>query len=71
MAFTYKPLFKLLIDKGMKKTDLREAIGIGPSTLAKFDKGENVSLDVIDRLCSYFEVQPNDIIEHIKNNREL
>ncbi|ARF67005.1 XRE family transcriptional regulator [Paenibacillus larvae subsp. pulvifaciens] len=70
MPFTYKPLFKLLIDRDMKKTDLREAIGIGPSTLAKFEKGENVSLDVIDRLCSYFGVQPSDIIEHTQNEKE-
>ncbi|SMF88190.1 DNA-binding transcriptional regulator, XRE family [Paenibacillus uliginis N3/975] len=64
MPFNYKPLFKLLIDNDMKKTDLREAIGIGPSTLAKFEKGDNVSLDVIDKLCTYFKVQPNDILEH-------
>lgn len=65
MPFSYKPLFKLLIDHNMKKTDLREEIGIGPSTIAKFDKGENVSMDVLDRLCNYFKVQPNDIIEHL------
>ncbi|WP_160044695.1 helix-turn-helix domain-containing protein [Paenibacillus sp. USDA918EY] len=68
MPFNYKPLFKLLIDNNMKKTDLREAIGVGPSTLAKFEKGENVSLDVIERLCSYFGVQPNDIIQHTKGS---
>ncbi|WP_160037333.1 MULTISPECIES: helix-turn-helix domain-containing protein [unclassified Paenibacillus] len=65
MAFTYKPLFKLLIDRDMKKTDLRGAVGIGPSTLAKFEKGEYVSLEVLDRLCNYFGVQPNDLLEHI------
>lgn len=70
MAFNYKPLFKLLVDREMKKTDLREALGLGPSTIAKFDKGENVSLEVIDKLCSYFGVQPNDIIEHVKEIRE-
>ncbi|WP_433946216.1 helix-turn-helix domain-containing protein [Paenibacillus sp. SN-8-1] len=64
MPFNYKPLFKLLVDREMKKTDLRSALGLGPSTIAKFDKGENVSLEVIDKLCSYFNVQPNDIIEH-------
>lgn len=64
MSFSYKPLFRLLLEKDMKKTDLRDAIGIGPSTLAKFEKGEYVSLEVIDRLCTHFNVQPNEIIEH-------
>lgn len=64
MSFSYKPLFKLLLDRDMKKTDLREVLGIGTNTIAKFDKGENVSLEVIDKLCTYFKVQPNDIMEH-------
>lgn len=66
MPFSYKPLLKLLVDRGIKKKDLKELFGFGPSTVAKFDKGENVSLDVIDKLCTYFDVQPNDIIEHKK-----
>lgn len=66
MGFSYKPLFKLLLDRDMKKTDLRGVLGIGTNTIAKFDKGENVSLDVIDKLCTYFGVQPNDVMEHVK-----
>ncbi len=69
MPFSYKPLFRLLLERDMKKTDLREAIGIGPSTLAKFEKGENVSLEVIDKLCTHFGVQPNDIMEHITQSK--
>jgi len=65
MGFSYKPLFRLMLERDMKKTDLREApFGFGPSTIAKFDKGENVSMDVLDKLCTFFKVQPNDIIEH-------
>jgi DNA-binding Xre family transcriptional regulator len=64
MPFSYKPLMKLLIDHEMKKTDLKDVLGFGPSTVAKFEKGENVSLDVIDKLCTYFKCQPNDILEH-------
>lgn len=64
MPFSYKPLMKLLIDRDMKKTDLKDVLGFGPSTVAKFEKGENVSLDVIDKLCSHFKVQPNAIMEH-------
>lgn len=66
MAFSYKPLFRLLVDREMKKTDLRSELGIGTNTIAKFEKGENVSMEIIDKLCTYFEVQPNDIIEHIR-----
>lgn len=70
MPFSYKPLLKLLVENDMKKTDLKPLLGFGPSTIAKFDKGENVSLDVIDKLCTHFGVQPNDIIEHIKEQEE-
>jgi putative transcriptional regulator len=65
MPFSYKPLWVLLAQKDMKKQDLREALGLGPSTIAKMGKGENISLEVLDKLCSHFGVQPNDIIEHV------
>lgn len=66
MPFSYKPLFRLLLERDMKKTDLKAVLGFGPSTVAKFEKGENVSLDVIDKLCTFFDCQPNDILEHKK-----
>ena len=44
MSFTYKPLFKLLIDRSLKKTDLIEKVGISAMTLAKFAKNEYVSM---------------------------
>lgn len=69
MPFNYKPLYKILIDRGMKKTDLRTVLGIGTNTIAKFDKGENVSMEVLDKLCTYFGVQPNDIIEHVPSDK--
>ena len=47
MAANYNKLWKLLIDKGMTKTDLRMKTGMSTSTLAKMSKNENVSLDVI------------------------
>jgi DNA-binding Xre family transcriptional regulator len=70
MPFSYKPLFRLLLERDMKRTDLRKELGFGPSTVAKFDKGENVSLEVIDKICGYFDVQPNDVIEHKKEQEE-
>lgn len=62
---SYDPLWKLLIDKKMKKLDLCHAVGISTSTLAKMGKNEYVALAVIDKICSALECQPKDIIEHI------
>ncbi|MHB0864778.1 helix-turn-helix domain-containing protein [Paenibacillus sp. SEL3] len=70
MPFSYKPLFKLLLDKDMKKEDLRQALSLGRNTIAKMGKGEYVSLEVIDKICSYLDCTPNDIIEHIKEQEE-
>lgn len=63
---SYNPLWKLLIDRKLKKTELRKAIGISMSTLAKMGKNEYVSMDVINRICEYLKVQPGDIIEYIE-----
>ena len=51
MPFSYKPLWKLLIDKEMNKKRLMELTGISKSTVDKMYRGENVSLEVIDRIC--------------------
>ena len=65
MAFSYKPLWKLLIDKEMTKKQLMEAAGISKSTMDKMGRGEKVSMDIIDRICSYFNCDVRDILEHI------
>ena len=64
MPFNYNKLWKLLIDKNMTKSELRKAIGISSSTLAKMGKGENVSLEVIDKICTLFHCKVEDILEH-------
>ncbi|GHV77151.1 hypothetical protein AGMMS49942_19720 [Spirochaetia bacterium] len=63
MGFSYTKLFKLLLDKGMKKTDLIGAVGLSSATLAKLSKGESVSGEMIEKLCRYFLCQPGDIYE--------
>lgn len=65
MAFNYKPLWKLLIDKEMTKKQLMEATGISKSTMDKMARNEQVSLDVFDRICNYFNCDINEIIEHL------
>ena len=64
MAFTYKPLWKILIDKEMTKKELMQKTGISKSTMDKMGRGEIVSLEIIDRLCNYFECNIEDVVEH-------
>lgn len=61
MGVTYKPLWKLLIDREIKKTEMSTAIGISSSTLSKLGKNEYVSLDVLVRICNYLNCQLSDI----------
>ena len=63
MSVSYKKLWKLLIDKDMKKKDLQESTGLSPSSIAKLSKNENVSMDVLMKVCSALEVDFGDIME--------
>ncbi len=69
MPFSYKPLFKTLIDKDLSKEDLRRAIGAAPSTFTRINKGESVSLDLLDRICTRLDVPIEAVIRHEKENR--
>lgn len=51
-----------MIDRGMQKKDLIEEIGISSTTMAKMGKGEKVSLEVIERICRYFNCDIGDVI---------
>ena len=64
MAFSYKPLWKLLIDKEMTKKKLMQATGISKSTMDKMGRGEQVSMEIIDRICTYFNCSVDSVIEH-------
>lgn len=65
MAFSYKPLWKLLIDKEMTKKQLMESTGISKSTMDKMGRGEIVSMEIIDRICNYFNCSIEDVISHV------
>jgi DNA-binding Xre family transcriptional regulator len=65
MAFSYRPLFKLLVDRGMKKTDLLKYADLSSATLAKLSKGEPLSGESIEKLCVYFHCQPGDLVEYV------
>jgi DNA-binding Xre family transcriptional regulator len=70
MGVSYKRLWKLLIDKNIKKTKMREKVGISTSTLSKLTRDEYVSLDVLVRVCSYLKCQISDICEVIYEERK-
>lgn len=63
MAVSYNKLWKLLIDKGMTKTDLRLATDMSTTTLAKLGKNETVSMDIMLRICKVLECNFDDIID--------
>lgn len=62
-GINYKKLFKLLTDRGEKKTVFAENAGINANTLAKLSKNEYVSMDVLVRICTYLGCQISDIVE--------
>jgi DNA-binding Xre family transcriptional regulator len=70
MAFSYKPLWKLLIDKEMTKKQLMEATGISKSTIDKMGRSEQVSLEIIDRICSFFECTVIDVLEYRQGDKK-
>ena len=63
MGVTYNKLFKLLIDKKMKKKDLQDISGLSPATMAKLSKDEYVSMDVLVKICTSLHVDVGDILE--------
>ena len=65
MAVCYNKLWKLLIDKGMTRTELRTNAGISSNALAKMGKGGDVSTQVLSKICAYLDCQIEDIIEII------
>ncbi|XKO55887.1 helix-turn-helix domain-containing protein [Lysinibacillus fusiformis] len=69
MSFDYKPFFKTLIDKEVTREQIKKELQLSPATIAKL-KGENVSMSVIDKLCDYLECEVEDIISHVKSNKE-
>lgn len=66
MAVNYNKLMKILEQKNMTKTQLREVLGISTSTLAKLSSNRPVTLDIIERICVYFNVGIEDILEFDK-----
>ena len=71
MDVSYNNLFKLLIDKGMNKTEFRTRVGISEGTLAKLSKNENVSMDILIRICRKMECTLDDIVLVLPENETI
>ena len=69
MAVSYNKLWKLLIDKEMKKVDLRDQAGLTTNVLAKLGKNEHVSTQSLEKICRIFECEVGDILEFIPNEK--
>lgn len=65
MAISYKRLWKLLIDKNMTKTDLKNITGMNSVTLANMGKDKYISLRMIDKICEELKCDLSDVIEHV------
>ncbi len=70
MAVSYNKLWKLLIDKNMNKTELKEAAGISFNVMARMGKNETISFDSIEKICAVMDCNIGDIIEVVQETSE-
>ncbi len=69
MAVSYNKLWKMLIDKNMKKMQLKDAAGIGSTTLAKLSKNQPVSMEVMMKICGVLRCNIGDVMDIIENSQ--
>ena len=70
MAVSYKKLWKLLIDKEMMKKDLRAMTGVSTTTMSRLSKDENVSTEILSKICSALNCDVGDIMEFVSDKKE-
>ena len=70
MAVCYKKLWKLLIDKDLLKKDLRAMTGVSPTTMSRLSKDENVSTEILSKICTVLNCDIGDIIEYVPDKEE-
>ncbi len=71
MVVSYKKLWKLLIDKNMKKKDLQIATGVSSATISKMAKDELVSMEVLIRVCAALSCDIGDIVEMVSDSNHI
>ena len=69
MSVSDKKLFKLLIDKDLKKKDLRKMAGIGNSTMTKLANNENVTMEVMAKVCSALDCKIDDVVDILPDEK--
>ena len=67
MRISYNKLWKMLIDKGMNKHDLKELSGVSSASIAKLGKGDNITTDVLLRICEVMDCRIEDILETVRD----
>jgi DNA-binding Xre family transcriptional regulator len=70
MAVSYNKLWKILIDKRMKRIELMQAAGIGTSTLSKLGKDQYVSMEVLVKICRVLDCNIGDIVDYVKDKKD-
>lgn len=70
MSISYKNLWKLLIDRDMKKKDLQKLAGISAASITKLGKNENVNTEIIAKICTALKCDVSDIMEVIPDTEE-
>ncbi|MDR2090657.1 MAG: helix-turn-helix transcriptional regulator [Clostridiales bacterium] len=70
MTVNYKKLWKILIDKDMKKKDLQTATGVSWASITKLSKGKNVSMNVLIKICKVLECDVGDIMELLPDSKD-
>lgn len=63
--FSYNPLWHLLIDRGIKKQELQKMSGVSAASIAKMGRCENITTDVLLRVCEALDVQIDDVVERV------
>lgn len=66
MPFRYTKLWKMMLEKNINKTQLRDSVGISNACLAKLSKNENVSMSTLDKICSKYHCDIGDIVEFVE-----
>ena len=68
MSISYNKLWELLIDRKMSTFELRKNANIAPNTMTRIRKDQDVSLDVLGRICNCLECDFDDVVEYIHDN---
>ena len=71
MSYSYNPLWKLLIDKGLTKSDLIEMTGISKATISRMTHGKPVNLSVLDKICNTLNCNLSDVVVQMRDGEDI